>query len=464
MVQFAVLVPKDKDLENFLVNSSDEYDTEYLKYLIHYVVNGLSKIIERPFKEGEKIIPFAKNFISLHSKKDVLISYNIHKEHLDLLRANKINIIRRKSRTQYSKETISVLYRRNFKKGEYPFGFRLNPRFTDIEFNIHYITNHKLINKIKKSSSKMPSVVNSGSYKFLKKHFEDSKLNIDLDGAIELCKLRKNEHKNYSKYLKEIVQIIDLYNKTYKIYYKKETDGRIHTNLTRLPKVYRQFVSYNNLPLVEVDLSNSIIYFLSMLLSNKLNNALINNTPLLLMFMKSLLDVDNIEIELMQGKALNGTFYDDFIAEYQKNYIPDDIRIMFEIVNKEKFTGSDKQIRKVVKKRILAMLFAETYQFKTEQQIFETKYPNVLNVINKFKDEFGYEKLSHILLQLEAHFMINEAGRSFNNKHWRNAPLFTLHDCLITTADHVDELESIVKETFTKLIGVCPNTKTTFWD
>ena len=463
MNQLTVLIPKDKDLEDFLTRHSDEFDIEYLKYLIHYVIDGLSKVIVDPYSVNKKNVPLSKMHISIHSKKDVIINEKKHRKHINLLRSNEIDIVRRRSFTKYTDETIGVLYRKNYEKGVSSFGYRLNPRFYGNNLEPHIINNNSLINKFKNYYTTIHPIVNSGKYKFLKKYFNPNKLCIDLDKAIELCELRRTEHKSYSKYLNEMIQITDLDNGIYRIYHKNETDGRVHSNITRLPKVYRKFITYNNLALVEVDLSNSIIYFISMLLSNKLDVDLINNTPLLLMFVNSLPPIDNKEVELMQDKAINGTFYDDFIPQYQKEYIHNDIKIMFENKNEGKFNGSLKQVRKVVKTKILAMLFAETKDYKTEQKVFKSKYPIILNIINKFKDEYEYEKLSHVLLQLEALFVIDEAGRSFNNKHWRKAPLFTLHDCLITTINYKEELEACMKESFKNLIGISPNMKTKEW-
>jgi hypothetical protein len=241
--QFAVLVPKDSDLENFLSISSNEYDSEYLKYLIHYVIIGLSRIIERPYSEYQNHTPLIKTYISISSKKDALTDNKKHIKHRNLLCLNKIDISRRMSRSKCTVQSISVLYKRNYKKDHYPYGFRLNPRFTNKRLKVHSIENYNLIDKIKKHYSCMPPIVNSGKYKFLKKYFDTPQLKINLNGAIQLCEIRYTKHKSYGKYLNEMVQINDLCNGTFRIYHKGETDGRLHTNITRLPKVYRRYLS-----------------------------------------------------------------------------------------------------------------------------------------------------------------------------------------------------------------------------
>lgn len=463
MNQLTILVPKDRDLEKFLTEHSNEFDSEYLKFLIHYVIEGLSKVIINPKSADEKNVSLSRRYISIHSKNDVIINEKKHREHINLLRSNKIDIVRRRSFTKYTDETIGVLYRKNYKQGVNSFGYRLNPRFYSKKLELHTITNYKLINKFKKYYTTIHPIVENGKYKFLKKFFDPKKLHIDIEEAIKLCESRKDLHKSKSKYLNEMVQIVDLHNGIYRIYHKSQTDGRVHSNLTRLPKVYRRFIKYNDTALVEVDLSNSIVYFLSMLLSNKLNLTLINKSSLLHMFVNSLPNLDNKEIELMQVTAINGSFYDDFITQYQKVYIADDIRIMFENDNDEIFDGSFEHLRRLVKTKILAMIFAKSKDYKIEQEIFNSKFPQILNAINQFKNIHGHETLSHSLLQLEALFIIDKAGRSFNKKHWRNAPLFTLHDCLITTINYKKELRIYMEDTFKNSFGISPNMKVKEW-
>jgi len=463
MKKVNILVPKDKDLEDFIKKHSNEYDAEYLKFLIHYIIEGLSRVIVNPSFTNIKNVPLSKTYITIHSKNDIITNEKKHKKHIDLLRSNNINIIRRVSFTKYTNETIGVLYRKNYQLGKTSFGYRLNPIFYGKKIELHTITNYKLVNKFKEFYTVMPQIVENGKYKFLRKFFNPNKLNIDLDRAVKICELRKDKHKSNSKYLNEMVQIIDLHNGIYKLYHKSETDGRIHSNLTRIPKVYRKFITYNDSTLVEVDLSNSIVYFLSMLLSNNLNTEIINKSSLLHIFVNSLPSIDIKEIELMKNTAINGDFYDDFISKYQKTFIDNDIKIMFENDNEEIYNGSFEHLRKVVKTKILAMIFAKSTSYKIEQKIFKDKFPEVLNAINQFKNNFGYKQLSHTLLQLESLFILDKAARSFNKKHWRKAPVFTLHDCLITTTEHKEDLENCMKETFKHLLGISPNMKSKEW-
>lgn len=103
------------------------------------------------------------------------------------------------------------------------------------------------------------------------------------------------------------------------------------------------------------------------------------------------------------------------------------------------------------------MLIAEPVHYKAEQEIFKSYFPELLERINQFKSQYSNEKFSHILFQFEAHFMLHVCARIFNKKYYRTATVFTLHDCLITTFDHEEELTAIMKEYLPKINGYAPN-------
>jgi hypothetical protein len=320
-----------------------------------------------------------------------------------------------------------------------------------------------LINKIIKHNSIKPVIINSGKYKFLAKYFNANKLKINLGEAINLCNDRYEKHKSYGQYLNEMCQIVDLNNGVYRIYYKNETDARLHTNISRFPKVYRKFITYDDKNLVECDLSNSIIYFLSMLINNKVSESVLIQFPLLQMFYKSLVTIDIKELELFSKLALDGQFYNYFVSDFENKYTNAELKVMYEHENNEEYLGEFEQKRKVVKQRILAMIFASCESYILEQDIFSLKFPILLNRMIDFKNENGYEKLSHILLQLESHFMLDVVARGFNRIYAKKAPIFTLHDCLITSKDFEIQLKKTMTEIFIDKLKTPPKMEIKVW-
>lgn len=462
MRKFAVFIPKRINFENTIKHHKG-IDANFLKYLIYILLSKISQHIESSKRSGSTYIRIDQLYVEI--PKVYQGNQAKYKRHIDFLKSEMLELTYRSSRTRYRTVNVNVFNTKRYIKGVKPYTYQLGFYFNKYPLKVDYISDSKLIRKLIDNQSNYPTIITSGKYKFLNKFFDPKKLNIDFDRAIDLCTQRRREsrHHSYSKYLNEFKQLLDLKNGIYRLYYNNETDRRLHSNITRLPKVYRRFISYDNKQLVEVDLSNSIIYFLAALLSNKLNQQVLQKHSLLLMFHKSLESLDIKEIELMFKLAIEGSFYDDFMNNFDEVYSLKEIEIFHYNNSEEEFVGGYKQKRKVVKKRILAMLFAGTNHYTIEQDIFSLKYPTILKNINKFKSDKDYEKFSHALFQIEAHYMLNEVARNFNRVYYKKAPLFTLHDCLITTIDFEEQLRSVMKETFTQLLGVPPKMEAEKW-
>lgn len=465
MKSFAVLIPEGLDIEDLVRVHSPNLDPEYLKYLIHLTLSQIAFIHQNTdSKKSIKFSDIRKVYKQIHTN-DLLVSNSKHKEHIDFLRSKSFKFILRKSRTRYEEVELSVFHSKGYIKGKTPFRYKLNPIFLKQRLKIEYITKPTLIKKVKDSLTILPSVVRNGKYRFLGKYFDENRLKVNFDEAVCLCEQRYSEHKDYAKYVNELNQLIDLNNGCYRIYYVPDKDGRIHSNITRLSKVYRRFLTYDGKRLVEVDLSNSIIYFIAMIVNNHIKQDRINiNLSLnLLMFAKTLGSLDMIEKELLEKKSVSGEFYELFISDFKSTFNWYKLKSMFKSVSNDEFNGSYKQVRKITKKYLLAMIFADIGSYTEVQDIFRKKFPNLLDALILFKKKFCYESLSHLLLQTESCLMLDKVARRFNAKHCRVAPIFSLHDCLITTIDYESELETILKEVFKEEFDIAPKVETAPW-
>lgn len=202
-----------------------------------------------------------------------------------------------------------------------------------------------------------------------------------------------------------------------------------------------------------------------MIVNNHIKQDRINiNLSLnLLMFAKTLGSLDMIEKELLEKKSVSGEFYELFISDFKSTFNWYKLKSMFKSVSNDEFNGSYKQVRKITKKYLLAMIFADIGSYTEVQDIFRKKFPNLLDALILFKKKFCYESLSHLLLQTESCLMLDKVARRFNAKHCRVAPIFSLHDCLITTIDYESELETILKEVFKEEFDIAPKVETAPW-
>lgn len=375
MKPVVVLIPEGLDIETLVNVHSPHLDADYLRYLIYIVLSKIAFKFED--KERKKLNPLSdtNEVYKAISSQNLLVSHRKHKEHIDFLRSDILTVTIRKSRTRFVEIKQSILHSKRYKVGQTSYRYKLNPILLKKRLKVEYIKSPKL-SKIKDSLTVIPSLLRGGKFRFLGKYFDSNKLEINFDDAVCLCEERYSKHKDFVKYVSELNQLIDLKNGCYRIYYHPDTDGRIHSNITKLPKVYRKFLSYEGRRLVEVDLSNSIIFFLSMIVTVHSNLGGINIylSDYLLMFAKTLRSLDVVEKELLEQTAVSGRFYDLFIEDFKSSYSEKELGKMHKLVSSDVYDGSYKQIRKIAKKQLLAMIFAEETAYMKIQRIFRKKF------------------------------------------------------------------------------------------
>ncbi|MBO6515210.1 MAG: hypothetical protein JJ975_01490 [Bacteroidia bacterium] len=347
------------------------------------------------------------------------------------------------------------------------------------------INNQKLINKLILQETKIDDTVYS-RYPFLLRHFNTKKLKINTYKALKII---QEKSQSTEEIFSRLRCIQDIHNGTYRISLNPETDGRVHTPITSLPKSVRQHVSYNGKPLVEIDISNAVPFFIFLFLKTshqkntpKVFSSSTNNCYPLASFLdvlssvafitysmilKKLRHVDTNEFELLRRTTTTGTFYDQFVEDFKESHSYAELKKM-SIENGADFNGSHKDIKRIVKKRMLSMIYAKPKGFKKEQAIFARHFPTLLLALNSAKisgkGKERYKNLSHLFMQFEASIMINLCARRFNQKFARHAPIFTLHDCLITTADYAAKLQEIIESEFLEHFSVKPKLKRQIWN
>ncbi|HEY0047391.1 MAG TPA: hypothetical protein VGB44_11840 [Flavobacterium sp.] len=445
MQRFAVVIPKGVNIETVIrfaqfLDPSVKLDIEYLKYLINLV---LSKMALRFEMEDKNV------YIPIYSQS-VRIRFSRHAQNIRALCERWFG-------------NINILHRKPYTAGK-SFSYAISPFYQNELLEVDYLTNTRMMKIARDESTKAHSVLTtiSSRYHYLNKFFNPTSLQIDIGAAKILCDKRFSDHKSYHKYVSEMHQILELYNGTYRIYHNPDTDARLHTSITRLPRVYRQFVTFKGTKLVEIDLSNAVIYFIGTLLKELVNDNLLNS-PLVYMFAQSGETLATKEVEQFWKIASEGEFYDAFIQEFLCCYKPHQLKAYYEKEHCETYEGTNQQIRMIVKKRIVAMLFAKVSRYKKEQRIFQKRFPSILSKILDFKTTHSHEKFSHLLFQIESSVMLGIVAKNFNKFYWRKTAIYTLHDCLITTADFKNELENLMRNEFIKLFGMPPKMQAKAW-
>lgn len=454
MKAYYILKPKNLNLE-YLVrkyNPDFKFNTDFAYLVIHFVI----------LYQSNK----SSNYTRLHSK--YLQKFNrIYYKHIQFLIENFPN-------------DGAVLRGARYEKGK-PFGYKLPKYYSDSELEIYTITDKSLLKRL--NAIKLKNITNEMirlNYYFLMKYFKDGKLTI-YEPSLAMERINKISDKE--KRLRNAKSIIKIMNGDTKLTLKPKTDGRVHSNITRLSKNARNHLQYDGEFLAEVDISSAIPFFLFLTMKYYLANRLTYvseefqyDISIIYMLAKMPVYLLNTEVDDFGGLVLNKKLYERFADRIfneevysSKGYNFEKVMKYYNHEFKEQFgyyfDGNMKDLEKFAKKRLLSMLFAKTSIYKFEQLAFGSLFPQVLNFINEFKNieqnsgdsKERHKKIAYCTFQFEAKTMIDKIAREYDKIHKGKVPIFTLHDCLITTVSHVEELKDFMEKKFIDLFEVAPN-------
>lgn len=367
------------------------------------------------------------------------------------------------------------------------FSYKITEYFLSDGFELYELTDYKLINKYK--SIFLKNNTNEQirrHYYFLLKHFNANKLKVfEPYNAIQSTNSLEPK-----KRLKNALNLIDFMNGEYNISLRTKTDGRVHSNLTRLSKKSRKFLQFKEEPLAEIDISSAVPFLIFLIinfyLSNNLsylNKFIYNNSNLFIYMLDEVTgDIDKYELEEF-GKSIkskeiykrfeeqmfNQDLYQSKGIEYNK--VIKYYQHHFKIKYGHYFDEDLIDLKDFPKIRFLSMLFAPTHTYKFEQLIFKEMFPTIYKFINEYKDVIQYKdseemkiskkdshkKLAYLCFQMEAKIMIDNIAFEFDKKNKGKVPIYTLHDCLLTTSSHAEELKEFMNNKFLELFGIAPN-------
>lgn len=355
------------------------------------------------------------------------------------------------------------------------------------------------------TKSNKPGIIDlPKKYRFLMHPFKSGLLEVDADNA-------KNFFENqYEYYLRKPDQIpfdhktgkrknpVDKYNSAIinieriveEDYFMSLDDsaGRLHTNMTNMPGLLRNFLKYNGQPLVSVDISNCQPYLVNGLLQPHFydcaakifektdfgvlegkfeekepdphfnmttvsthmsgewyKEVAVTSSPFMLVNLGQINATQ--EIQEFREITVSGMFYERF----QYHLVRD--------------LGNQYEDRDLAKLEALRALFTGNrylHQHGAEaKKCFSMHYPNIYKLITHLKK--SNKKFFPALLQaMEAEIMLNRVARRIRNQR-RKIPVFTIHDCLLTTADNVEYVKQVIYEEFTRCIGAPPHLKLEYY-
>jgi hypothetical protein len=246
------------------------------------------------------------------------------------------------------------------------------------------------------------------------------------------------------------------------------SNQRLNSTLTNLSKYLKQFLTYKENPLVQLDLSSSQPLLLCHFLMSKTwkkekkikekhdayneynNNIEDKHTTKenITHMLDTLNDIDDHELDYELGrfkKLFNGDFYENIISEVIK-------------YNSTLEDASGFENRRNCKKTMMFLLYGNfntPKNSKIKQYImFKRTFPIITQILDIFKKN-QKNSVALILQNLESDLFLNKITKYISEAN-PNIPMFTIHDAILTTPKHVEFVNKVMTTTITSITGVVP--------
>jgi hypothetical protein len=241
------------------------------------------------------------------------------------------------------------------------------------------------------------------------------------------------------------------------------SNQRLYSVFTNISKYIRPYFTYNGFPLTQLDLSSSqpllLFHFLNELKWKKEQNFK--------SFLKE--DKEYLLIQLYETKqplmldtlnGINDKKFNDELERFKKLFEGDFYINIIEEVKKcnpysKKLKGFTN--RKNCKKTIMYLLFERFTESKSkvpQYNSFKKTFPLITIVLDTLKEK-QKNKVALILQNLESDLFLNNITKKISELN-PDLPMFTIHDAILTTPEHVEYVNEIMTQIIINTTGVIP--------
>jgi len=297
----------------------------------------------------------------------------------------------------------------------------------------------------------------------LTKWLEPDDLSIDYKNALHFARKKYKDLVDLQKKKKRVYAIKAIHYKIWS-YSRDGKDNRLHSILTSLPKDLREFVRFRGEPLMSFDIKNSQPFMYASLINQLINPNinLLNNyieDKYYSLYISTISDLsksfNNSELQLFIDEVLDGEFYNRYgdILYKERIFSIDIEKQCYYTFTIEKNKRNKKKknntilVQKIFKDRratakfiILKTLFSSEGCPHKIVRVFEKYYPEV-HKISQFIKKGRAKNFFPIFLQnIESDCVLDYCTKKIALKY-PEMPLFTIHDCIVTTHKHMEVLE-----------------------
>jgi hypothetical protein len=319
-------------------------------------------------------------------------------------------------------------------------GYRLTEHYREAKFRRVFLTHHELVRKVNSHQEKESRKPLAEVHQHLKMNLHRVELAKDIPDDVDDFRLFLIRDKDFS--------------------FTVCKQGRVHTNLTNLPRIFRPYLRVRGQTLVATDVSNSQPLLLAFMLAaqneafdaeiQSYRNWLITRSGIPLKEEKA-----GGEEEERRKKSYLGTYSDSA----QSNDIAEFLRLCLEGQIYERFMKLTEYDRPIVKDKFFIPAFGKFFLGNCTLlgKVFQAEFPEFWKALCRFKAK-GYQEVARRLQAVESYLVIWRTCTRLM-KEYPDAPLLTLHDSLVTDRTHIDAFENALKEEFEFQFGVSPKFK-----
>lgn len=236
-------------------------------------------------------------------------------------------------------------------------------------------------------------------------------------------------------------------------WFVEDQNGRLHTPLTALDRVYRRFVTVAGKRLVQADVSHCQPLLLAALLVGR-NGASRNGAGA----------ADGTTGKTGEGERKRETFYVVTLSDAGLNdELADYVRLCAEAKLYDVLAELTGQSRDRAKKQLLAALYDRPHNLFRYRagRAFAARFPLIWAAVEAIHRE-GRGRLARELQRLESDIVVRlSAGRLADE--FPDLPCYTIHDCVLTTPDGAGTAAAVLRDEFRKRTGIEPTVKVSEW-
>jgi hypothetical protein len=304
--------------------------------------------------------------------------------------------------------------RKRYRIGKYSMSYRFTEEFRDAAFHLIPISDEKLIQRIERQRLCDISAATRAHAGRELIAASVERLTFDATGAREhsLSTDYPSEDARASRHL--FVRMFE----ANEFFFTSDEQGRVYHNFTSLPSDLRRFATFEGRGLFAIDVGNCQPALLSRLYS-----------------------ADCEEKRRYVALVKENRFYGHLNAKLSLPYN------LFDSTEKREF-----------KQLVFHKIFYGSNWGKAVEltDVFRREFPKLFDAVRDAKKR-RHRDLPVSLQKLEAETVIDDVASDFARKHAGETPcLISLHDCLITTEEHVEELKAMIESAFQALLGFAP--------